>query len=163
MPTSKTIRLAATMKHTLTLLTTLLIGSLAELRADELPFPKNIEHVRVERSDSDPYKFLHDPAIEFHKGELFAAWYNCPEKEIVVQQFGAGPCFAEIGRALKVDGPRAGLRVGLVARRAQNVAIRELHGLVLDWAEDAFGQLLSRRPCFAAIGARFELTPPRAR
>lgn len=71
------------MKPTLTLLTTLLIGSLAELRADELPFPKNIEHVRVERSDSDPYKFLHDPAIEFHKGELFAAWYNCPEKEIV--------------------------------------------------------------------------------
>jgi len=83
MPNSKTIRLAATMKPTLTLLTTLLIGSLAELRADELPFPKNIEHVRVERSDSDPYKFLHDPAIEFHKGELFAAWYNCPEKEIV--------------------------------------------------------------------------------
>ena len=39
--------------------------------------------MRVERSDSDKYKFLHDPAIEVHKGELFAAWYNCPQQEIV--------------------------------------------------------------------------------
>lgn len=50
---------------------------------DDLPFPDGIQHVRVERSDSDQYKFLHDPAIEFHKAELFAAWYNCPEQEIV--------------------------------------------------------------------------------
>jgi len=71
------------MKPTLTLLTALLFAPLTALRADELPFPEGIQHVRVERSDSDQYQFLHDPAIEVHKGELFAAWYNCPEKEIV--------------------------------------------------------------------------------
>jgi len=49
----------------------------------DLGFPAGIQHVRVERSDSDKYKFLHDPAIEVHKGELFAAWYNCPQQEIV--------------------------------------------------------------------------------
>lgn len=50
---------------------------------NRLPFPDGIQPVRVERSDSDKYKFLHDPAIEVHKGELFAAWYNCPQQEIV--------------------------------------------------------------------------------
>jgi hypothetical protein len=50
---------------------------------EDPPFPDRIQHVRVERSESDRYKFLHDPAIEVHKGELFAAWYNCPESEIV--------------------------------------------------------------------------------
>ena len=65
------------------------LGLLAALHAaeltspDGLPFPDGIQHVRVERSDSDKYKFLHDPAIEVHKGELFAAWYNCPQQEIV--------------------------------------------------------------------------------
>jgi hypothetical protein len=71
------------MKPALTLLTALLLVPLAALRADELPFPDGIQHVRVESSDSDQYKFLHDPAIEVHKGELFAAWYNCPQQEIV--------------------------------------------------------------------------------
>jgi len=71
------------MKPTLTLLTTLLLASLQASHADELPFPDGIQHVRVERSDSDKYKFLHDPAIEVHKGELIAAWYNCPQQEIV--------------------------------------------------------------------------------
>jgi len=70
-------------KHILTLLTTLLLSSLAALHAAEPAFPAGLEHVRVERSDSDRYQFLHDPAIEFHKGELFASWYSCPEKEIV--------------------------------------------------------------------------------
>lgn len=54
------------------------LAPLAVLRAADLPFPDGIQHIRVERSDSDPYKFLHDPAIEVHQGELFAAWYNCP-------------------------------------------------------------------------------------
>ena len=71
------------MKPTFTLLTALLLAPLAALHAVEPPFPAGIEHVRVERSDSDRYQFLHDPAIEFHKGDLFAAWYNCPEQEIV--------------------------------------------------------------------------------
>ena len=71
------------MKHILILLTALILVSFTALCAAEPPFPAGIEHVLVERSDSDRYQFLHDPAIEFHKGELFAAWYNCPEKEIV--------------------------------------------------------------------------------
>ena len=71
------------MKHTRALVTILLLVPMDALDAAEPPFPAGIEHVRVERSDSDRYQFLHDPAIEFHKGELFAAWYNCPEQEIV--------------------------------------------------------------------------------
>jgi hypothetical protein len=71
------------MKPIFSLITALLLAPLASLHAAEPPFPAGIEHVRVERSDSDRYQFLHDPAIEFHKGELFAAWYNCPEQEIV--------------------------------------------------------------------------------
>ena len=69
--------------NVLKLLAALLLTPLAALHAAEPPFPAGIEHVRVERSDSDRYQFLHDPAIELHKGELFVAWYNCPEKEIV--------------------------------------------------------------------------------
>ena len=70
-------------------LTALLLAPWAVLPAaeptagDKLPIPDGTQYVRVERSDSDNYKFLHDPAIEVHKGELFAAWYNCPRAEIV--------------------------------------------------------------------------------
>ena len=71
------------MKHTHALLAVLLLAPLAAATAADLPFPAGIEHVRVERSDSDKYKFLHDPAMEAHRGELFAAWYNCPKEEIV--------------------------------------------------------------------------------
>ncbi|MFZ4767784.1 MAG: sialidase family protein [Roseimicrobium sp.] len=71
------------MKPTFALVTALILVSFTALCAAEPPFPDGIEHVLVERSDSDRYQFLHDPAIEFHKGELFVAWYNCPEKEIV--------------------------------------------------------------------------------
>lgn len=71
------------MKRPRALLAVLLFASPAAVLAAELPFPDDIRHVCVERSDSDRYRFLHDPAIEVHKGELFAAWYNCPEHEIV--------------------------------------------------------------------------------
>ncbi|MCL4204783.1 MAG: glycoside hydrolase [Pirellulaceae bacterium] len=71
------------MKPTFTLLTVLLLAPVAASAAADLPFPAGIEHVRVERSDSDKYQFLHDPAMESHRGELFAAWYNCPQQEIV--------------------------------------------------------------------------------
>jgi hypothetical protein len=70
-------------KPTLKLLAALLLAPRAASAAADLPFPDGIQHVRVERSDSDKYKFLHDPAIEVHKGELLAAWYNCPNAEIV--------------------------------------------------------------------------------
>jgi len=48
----------------------------------DLAAPAGLEHVRVERSDTDRFKFLHDAAIERHKNVLFCAWYNCPEHEI---------------------------------------------------------------------------------
>lgn len=54
-----------------------------QVESSELVFPEGIRHVRVERSDSDRYQFLHDPAIAVHRGVLHAAWYNCPKEEIV--------------------------------------------------------------------------------
>jgi hypothetical protein len=86
------------MKPNSTLLATLLLAPLAALHAAELPFPDGIQHVRVERSDSDKYKFLHDPAIEVHKGELFAAWYNCPKQEIVGESLIRGRRSKDGGR-----------------------------------------------------------------
>jgi hypothetical protein len=52
-------------------------------RAEELGRPAGQRDVLVEGSDSDQFRFLHDPAIVVHQGELLAAWYNCPEQEIV--------------------------------------------------------------------------------
>lgn len=49
---------------------------------EALEFPEGIRHVNVESSEGK-YKFLHDPAIIEHKNQLIAAWYNCPEREIV--------------------------------------------------------------------------------
>ncbi len=101
--------------------------------------------------------------LQFVAAEEENAWLDGSDLQSIVQQLGARPGLAEIGGALEINGPRARLRISLVARWAKNVAIGKLHGLVLDRAEDAFGQFLSRRPCFAAIGARFEFAPPRAR
>jgi len=80
------------------LLVVLLIASRAGLHAEDLPFPDGIQHVRVERSDSDRYHFLHDPAIEVHKGVLFAAWYNCPRHEIVGESLIRGRRSPDGGR-----------------------------------------------------------------
>jgi len=49
---------------------------------EELSFPAGIEHHLVEPGDPD-YRFLHDPAVVIHRGEIVAGWYNCPEREIV--------------------------------------------------------------------------------
>lgn len=48
----------------------------------KLQYPMGIRHVMVETSEG-AYKFLHDPAIIAHHDRLIAAWYNCPEGEIV--------------------------------------------------------------------------------
>lgn len=101
--------------------------------------------------------------LQFIAAKEEDAWLDGPDLQTIVQQLRACPCLAEVGGALEVNGPSAGLGVGLVARGAENVAIGELHGLVLDGAEDAFRQLLSGGPGFAAIGRGFELTPPGAR
>jgi hypothetical protein len=39
--------------------------------------------VLVEGGDSAQFRFLPDPALVEHQGELLAAWYNYPEQEIV--------------------------------------------------------------------------------
>jgi hypothetical protein len=44
--------------------------------------PQGAVDVMVHRAGEDQYGFLHDTAIVSHTGVLFAAWYNCPEKEI---------------------------------------------------------------------------------
>ena len=75
--------MARATKDTFLSLLVLLLTWLTLLQAADVTFPAGIEHVRVESSDSDRYEFLHDPAIELHKGEIFAAWYNCPTQEIV--------------------------------------------------------------------------------
>jgi len=80
------------------LLAVLLIAPRAGLHAADLPFPDGIQHVRVERSDSDRYHFLHDPTITFHKGVLFAAWYNCPQHEIVGESLIRGRRSPDGGR-----------------------------------------------------------------
>lgn len=80
------------------LLAVLFIASRAGLLAEDLPFPAGIQHVRVERSNSDRYHFLHDPAIEVHKGVLFAAWYNCPRHEIVGESLIRGRRSPDGGR-----------------------------------------------------------------
>jgi hypothetical protein len=63
-----------TMKPTFMLLAVLLLARLAAAAAAELPFPAGIQHARVERSDSDKYQFLHDPAVQLlsHGGVLHA-------------------------------------------------------------------------------------------
>ena len=37
----------------------------------------------VHRAGDDTYNFLHDATLVAHRRVLFAAWYNCPEREIV--------------------------------------------------------------------------------
>lgn len=66
--------------------------------AGDLAFPVGIEHLSVERSDSDRFHFLHDPAIAAHKGILFAAWYNCPDQEIVGESLIRGRRSTDGGR-----------------------------------------------------------------
>ena len=56
--------------------------STLKVHASQLSFPASIAHINVEPSN-EGYQFLHDPAIVAHKGQLIAAWYACPEHEIV--------------------------------------------------------------------------------
>ena len=48
-----------------------------------LSYPYGARDIMVHRAGDDPYQFLHDAAITVHNGVLFAAWYNCPQGEIV--------------------------------------------------------------------------------
>ena len=56
--------------------------ALAGRAADELPaLPGAVTRV-VQRADEE-YRFLHDNAVAWHGDTLFAAWYNCPQHELV--------------------------------------------------------------------------------
>jgi len=50
---------------------------------DQLTRPHGVRDLIVHRAGADEYSFLHDSTIVEHRGILFAAWYNCPEREIV--------------------------------------------------------------------------------
>jgi BNR repeat protein len=50
---------------------------------DQLFPPLGVRDLIVHRAGADTYNFLHDPTIIRHRGILFAAWYNCPKREIV--------------------------------------------------------------------------------
>lgn len=52
-------------------------------RRDEIAFAPGATDVMVHRAGGDGFNFLHDSAIVAHKGTLFAAWYNCPQGEMV--------------------------------------------------------------------------------
>ncbi len=52
-------------------------------RRDEIKFAPGATDVMVHRAGGDGFNFLHDTAIVAHKGTLFAAWYNCPQGEMV--------------------------------------------------------------------------------
>ena len=43
--------------------------------------PEGAVDVVVHRADAE-YQFLHDNAVVWHEGALFAAWYNCPRGEM---------------------------------------------------------------------------------
>jgi len=50
---------------------------------DQLTRPRGVRDLIMHRAGADAYSFLHDSTIVEHRGILFAAWYNCPEREIV--------------------------------------------------------------------------------
>lgn len=50
---------------------------------DEIRFLAGAVDTVVHRAGADRYSFLHDTAVVAHGGELIAAWYNCPDGEIV--------------------------------------------------------------------------------
>ncbi|VAX20756.1 hypothetical protein MNBD_IGNAVI01-2412 [hydrothermal vent metagenome] len=49
---------------------------------EDMSYPKGVVDIMVHRSETDNYNFLHDAAIVEHKNILFAAWYNCPSREM---------------------------------------------------------------------------------
>lgn len=67
-------------------------------RREDLSFPQGATDVMVHRSGADGYDFLHDAAIAQHKGTLFAAWYNCPQGEMVGESLIRGRRSQDGGR-----------------------------------------------------------------
>jgi hypothetical protein len=76
---------------------------------EEICFPKGIYHRIVHDCDTDPdYKFLHETAIGVLDGQLFAAWYHNPERELngkTFQRFRTSQDFGKTwsGHAVLMD------------------------------------------------------------
>jgi len=65
---------------------------------EQLTYPQGATDVVVHRSGADSYHFLHDAAIVAHRGTLWAAWYNCPQGEMVGQSLIRGRRSQDGGR-----------------------------------------------------------------
>jgi len=66
---------------------------------ESLRYPEGTVDVVVHRAGADGYGFLHDAAIVQHKGDLFAAWYNCPGGEIEEESLIRGRTSLDGGRS----------------------------------------------------------------
>ena len=116
----------------------------------------------VRRRDGENLPLARAPERqEFLAAEKQHTRLNRTNLESVVEKRGLRPRFPQIGRALEVDAPFAGLLVRLVARRTQQRAVGELHGLVFDRAVDAVGQAVRGAPGATAIGRGAQFAPPR--
>jgi len=65
---------------------------------ESLAYPDGATDVMVHRAGADGYNFLHDSAIVQHQGSLFAAWYNCPQGEMVGESLIRGRRSQDGGR-----------------------------------------------------------------
>lgn len=65
---------------------------------EQLTRPEGARDALVHHTDTDRYHFLHDSCIAAHRGELFAAWYNCPEREIQDESLIRGRRSSDGGR-----------------------------------------------------------------
>ena len=50
---------------------------------ENMSYPAKALDIMVHRAGSDNYHFLHDAAIVEHQNTLYAAWYNCPQGEML--------------------------------------------------------------------------------
>lgn len=65
---------------------------------DSMTYPTGAVHGVVHRAGADGSNFLHDAAIVRHKDFLLAAWYNCPQGEMVGQSLIRGKRSRNEGR-----------------------------------------------------------------
>ncbi len=130
------------------------VGQLAELHGAPC------EAAVVALGFKDAILFGSAESEQFVRAEKEDAWLDGCYGAAVVHGADLFPCFSEIGGEFEVGCPAAWAFAGFVAGGAEDVAVRELDGFVLDGAEEAVGQALGGAPCGAAIGAGFEFAPP---
>jgi len=65
---------------------------------NELVRPDGAWDVLVHHTNTDRYHFLHDTSVSMHNGVLYAAWYNCPDREIQEESLIRGRRSSDGGR-----------------------------------------------------------------